>query len=54
MKIIFLDIDGVLNHEIDDDIDMLEHQKDNFIQTSRYTGFTREDLKRAINILNKN
>ena len=51
----YIDENNIDNYVIiDDDIDMLEHQKDNFIQTSRYTGFTKEDLKRAINILNNN
>ena len=36
---------------LDDDEDMLETQKQYFIKTSRWTGFTEYDLKTAINIL---
>ena len=48
----YIDENNIDNYVIiDDDIDMLEHQKDNFIKTSRWTGFTEADLKTAINIL---
>ena len=36
---------------LDDDTDMLEHQKPYFIKISRWTGFTEVNLKTAINIL---
>ena len=36
---------------LDDDDDMLEHQKSNLIQTSRLTGFTKRDMIAAIKIL---
>lgn len=37
----------------DDDSDMLLGQKDNFIQTSRETGITQEDIDKAKKILNR-
>ena len=37
----------------DDDADMLLGQKDNFIQTNRWTGITQEDIDRAKKILNR-
>ena len=47
---------GVTNVEsyviIDDDDDMLESQKDNFILTDIRCGFTSRDLAKAIEILN--
>lgn len=37
---------------IDDDKDMLDSQMSNFIQTSRWTGITDEDVDKCIKILN--
>ena len=37
---------------IDDDKDMLDSQMNNFIQTSRWTGITDEDVDKCIKILN--
>ena len=37
---------------IDDDKDMLDSQMNNFIQTSRWTGITDEDVDNCIKILN--
>jgi hypothetical protein len=38
---------------IDDDADMLEEQLPYFIQTRFMVGLTKENVKEAINILNK-
>lgn len=38
---------------LDDDIDMLYHQRHNFVNTDWETGLTEEDAYRAINILQK-
>lgn len=37
---------------LDDDTDMLLEQKDNFINTNGFTGLTKEDAFKAVNILN--
>lgn len=50
----YIDENNIDKYVILDDEDMLETQKPYFIKTSRWTGFTKEDLKRAINILNNN
>lgn len=39
---------------LDDDADMLYHQKDNFIHTCSFDGMTRSNMYEAIRILNKN
>lgn len=38
---------------LDDDSDMLLEQKDNFVNTNWREGLTQEDVKKAIEILNK-
>lgn len=38
---------------LDDDSDMLLSQKDHFIKTDSESGISEEDVKRAIEILNK-
>jgi hypothetical protein len=48
------DID-VINYVIlDDDTDMLDSQKDNFVNTDAFVGLTWHDAEKAIEILNKN
>jgi hypothetical protein len=39
---------------IDDDSDMLDNQKDNFVNTDAFVGLTWFDAEKAIEILNKN
>ena len=47
--------DRVSNYAIvDDESDFLEHQKSNFIKVNRRVGFTENDSKKAIEILNRN
>ena len=38
---------------LDDDSDMLYDQRNNFIQTHMYDGLSEDDVKKAIEILNK-
>ena len=38
---------------LDDDVDMLMCQKDNFINIDRETGITEEDIEKIINILER-
>ena len=38
---------------LDDDVDMLMCQKDNFVNVSRKTGITEEDIEKIINILER-
>lgn len=46
--------DPVDNYVIlDDDSDMLLYQKDHFIKTDHLTGLSKEDVERAVEILNK-
>ena len=39
---------------LDDDTDMLDSQKDNFVNTDAFVGLTWHDAEKAIEILNKN
>ena len=47
-----IDIDSYVI--LDDDVDMLYLQKDNFIHTCSFDGMTRSNMYEAIRILNKN
>lgn len=51
----YLSTDQSITHYciVDDDNDMLDSQKDNFVRTDFQTGLTMEDVEKIKNILNK-
>lgn len=51
----YLDKDQSITHYciVDDDNDMLDSQRDNFVRTDYKTGLTEEDVNKIKNILNK-
>ncbi len=57
-KVIFLDIDGVLNTErhheycYKKNLEMLPEQRDSFVQINPVIGISEEDATKAIKILN--